>query len=132
MNYNVQERVINYPEETKALAFTRYEVEDRLEEAERIYQGAVALRDMLDERMDVRAQIIRSNTNLLQELNKVSTLNQSIMEQEIFTTDKHQQTDSKLRKEKEALKKLKTILAIFLTILMNTILLKKVSVLKVW
>lgn len=105
MNYNVQERVINYPEETKALAFTRYEVEDRLEEAERIYQGAVALRDMLDERMDVRAQIIRSNTNLLQELNKVSTLNQSIMEQEIFTTDKHQQTDSKLRKEKEALKK---------------------------
>ena len=60
---------------------------------------------MLDERMDVRAQIIRSNTNLLQELNKVSTLNQSIMEQEIFTTDKHQQTDSKLGKEKEALKK---------------------------
>lgn len=105
MNYNVQERVINYPEETKALAFTRYEVEDRLEEAERVYQGAVALRDMLDEKMDIRAQIIRSNTNLLQELNKVSTLNQSIMEQEIFTSDKRQQADGKLRNEKEALKK---------------------------
>ena len=52
MNYNVSERVINYPEETKALAGTRYEVEDRLEEAERIYEGAVALRDMLEGKMD--------------------------------------------------------------------------------
>lgn len=132
MNYNVQERVINYPEETKALAFTRYEVEDRLEEAERVYQGAVALRDMLDEKMDIRAQIIRSNTNLLQELNKVSTLNQSIMEQEIFTSDKRQQADGKLQKEREALKKQKIISAIFRTISMNSISLKKESALKVW
>ena len=48
MKYNVQERVINYGEETKSLAGTRYEVEDRLEEAERIYEGAIALRKMLD------------------------------------------------------------------------------------
>lgn len=105
MNYNVQERVINYPEETKALAITRYEVENRLEAVERIYEGAIALRRMLEEKMDVRAQIIRSNTNLLQELNKVSTLNQSIMEHEIFTSDKLQEKDPKLQREKEALKK---------------------------
>ena len=105
MNYNVSERVINYPEETKALAGTRYEVEDRLEEAERIYEGAVALRDMLEGKMDIRAQIIRNNTNLLNELDKVSTLNQSIMEREIYTTDKNQLTDQKLQKEREALKK---------------------------
>ena len=105
MNYNVSERVINYPEETKALAGTRYEVEDRLEEAERIDEGAVALRDMLEGKMDIRAQIIRNNTNLLNELDKVSTLNQSIMEREIYTTDKNQLTDQKLQKEREALKK---------------------------
>lgn len=80
MHYNVQERIINYGEETKALAATRYQVDDRLEAAKRVYEGAVALRKMLDEKMDVRAQIIRNNTNLLQELDKVSNLNQSIME----------------------------------------------------
>ena len=103
MKYNVQERVINYGEETKSLAGTRYEVEDRLEEAERIYEGAIALRKMLDEKMDIRAQIIRNNTNLLQELNKVSMLNQSIMEQEIFISDRNE--NKKLQKEKEALRK---------------------------
>ena len=105
MNYNISERVINYPEETKALANTRYSMEDRLEEVERIYEGASALRNMLEDRMDIRAQIIRNNTNLLNELNKVSTLNQSIMEREIFTSDKKQQEDGKLQKEREALKK---------------------------
>ena len=103
MKYNVQERVINYGEETKSLAGTRYEVEDRLGEAERIYEGAIALRKMLDEKMDIRAQIIRNNTNLLQELNKVSMLNQSIMEQEIFISDRNE--NKKLQKEKEALRK---------------------------
>ena len=104
MHYNVQERVINYNEETKALAGTRYQVDDRREEIERIYEGAVALRKALDEKMDIRAQIIRNNTNLLQELNKVSTLNQSIMEQEIFKTDAQLSSDDKLQKEKDALK----------------------------
>lgn len=101
MHYNVQERIINYPEETKALAGTRYEVEDRLEEAERIYEAAVSLRNMLEDKMDIRAQIIRNNTNLLQELNKVSALNQSIMEREIFTSDDSRLTDENIRKEKK-------------------------------
>lgn len=105
MNYNVQERVINYSEETKALANTRYDTEDRLEEIERLYESASALRNMLEEKMDIRAQIIRNNTNLLEELNKVSTLNQSIMEHEIFTSEKSQVSNEKLRKEKDALKK---------------------------
>lgn len=85
MHYNVAQQVINYGEETKALAGTRYEVDDRYELAERTYQGAVSLRKMLDERMDIRASIIRNNSALLQELNKVSALNQQIMEKEIFT-----------------------------------------------
>lgn len=104
MLYNVQEKVINYNEETKSLAGTRYEVDDRVEEAERAYQGAVALRKMLEEKMDIRAKIIRENTNLLQELNKVSTLNQNIMEQEIFITENRQVQNGQLQEEKKALK----------------------------
>ena len=105
MNYNVQERVINYPEETKALAITRYEVEDRLEDVEKAYESAIARRRMLEEKMDIRAQIIRSNTNLLQELEKVSTLNQSIMEREIFTSDQSQENNPKLYEDKIKLRK---------------------------
>ena len=104
MHYNVQERIINYGEETKALAATRYQVDDRLEAAKRTYEGAVALRKMLDEKMDVRAQIIRNNTNLLQELDKVSNLNQSIMEKEIFISDKSKSKSEELQKEKRELR----------------------------
>lgn len=104
MHYNVQERIINYDEETKVLAATRYQVDDRLEAAKRTYEGAVALRKMLDEKMDVRAQIIRNNTNLLQELDKVSNLNQSIMEKEIFISDKSKSKSEELQKEKTELR----------------------------
>ena len=104
MHYNVQERIINYDEETKALAATRYQVDDRLEAAKRTYEGAVAWRKMLDEKMDVRDQIIRHNTNLLQELDKVSNLNQSIMEKEIFISDKSKSKSEELQKEKTELR----------------------------
>lgn len=105
MQYCVQERVINYNEETEALSATRYAVDDRLELAMREYEGAVALRKMLDERMDIRSQIIRSNTNLLQQLDKISKLNQSIMEDEIFTSDKITSNLEGLQQKKKALKK---------------------------
>lgn len=105
MNYCVQERVINYPEETKALAGTRYSVDNHMEDVMRQYEAATALRKMLEDKMDIRAKIIRDNTNLLNELEKVSTLNQNIMEQEIFISDKAQSTHEKLQKDRQALKK---------------------------
>lgn len=105
MQYCVQERVINYNEETEALSGTRYQVDDRMELALRTYESAVALRKMLDEKMDVRAQLIRNNTNLLRELDHISSLNQDIMEQEIFTSDKMQANHEDLLRKKKELKK---------------------------
>jgi len=105
MHYCVDERVINYGEETKALAITRYAVDDRREYAQRQYDAAIALRKMLEGKMDIRAKIIRSNTNLLNELNRVSTLNQNIMEQEIFTSDRVQAKNPNIQKSKADLKK---------------------------
>lgn len=104
MQYCVQEHVINYVEETKALAGTRYGVDDRMEEASRIYEGAVSLREMLENRMDIRAKIIRDNTNLLKELERISSLNQNIMEQEIFTSNEVQAEHKDLRQDREKLK----------------------------
>jgi uncharacterized protein involved in exopolysaccharide biosynthesis len=108
MHYSVQQRVINYPEETEALSMTRYAVDDRLELATRQYEGAMALRQMLEDRMDIRAKIIRDNTNLLNELNKVSTLNQAIMEREIFVSEKAQSSHLQLQRDRDALKKAET------------------------
>lgn len=100
MNYNVKEQVINYGEETKSLAGTRYEVDDRYEEAERTWEGAVALRKMLDKRMEIRAEIIRNNSSLLRELDNVKNLNQQIVEMEIFS--KNGNEDNARRKEELA------------------------------
>lgn len=105
MNYCVQEQVINYGEETKYLAGTRYNVDDRVEEATRNFESASALLSMLEDKMDIRAKIIRNNSNLLKELEKVSVLNQSIMEQEIFISDKAQKDNDQLTHDKQALKK---------------------------
>lgn len=105
MNYNIQEEVINYLEQTKALAITKYQVDDRLEFAQRTYESARSLLQMLEEKMDVRAKLMRANTNLLQELDKVSTLNEKIMEQEIFTDDKLYEQNNVLQNDKQALKK---------------------------
>ncbi|MDR0894077.1 MAG: hypothetical protein LBN06_02065 [Prevotellaceae bacterium] len=105
MHYSVQERVINYDEETRALAITRYGVEDRLEDVNRTYESALAMRQMLEDKMDIRAKIIRDNTNLLAQLDRVSTLNQNIMEQEIFVSEKARANSNHLQRQKEALKK---------------------------
>lgn len=103
MNYCVQERVINYAEETEALANTRYAVDDRKEMALREYESARALLEMLEEKMDIRAKIIRDNTQLLNDLNRVSELNQDIIEQEIFIKSPEQ--SEKLKRDKASLKK---------------------------
>lgn len=104
-DYSVQKQVINYTEQSKSLSITKYATDDRMEEAQRNYASAIALRQMLENKMDIRAKIIRTNTGLLQELDKVSTLNQSILEQEVFTTEQSQQNSSKLQREKDALQK---------------------------
>jgi hypothetical protein len=113
MNYSVQQQVINYQNETEALALTRYRVDDGMEGALRTYEGAVALRKMLDEKMDIRAKIIRDNTNLLEQLSRVSNLNQDILQQEIFSPEANNsrsngtqyKESSRLAKNKEALRK---------------------------
>ncbi|RRD90000.1 hypothetical protein EII33_09110 [Bacteroides heparinolyticus] len=105
MNYNVAKQVINYNEQTKALAITKYQVDDREELTTRTYESAVALRQMLEDKMDIRAKIIRDNTNLLQQLEKVTNLNQKILEEEIFTSDKNYNNNKNLIQNKAELKK---------------------------
>ncbi|MDR0961031.1 MAG: hypothetical protein LBM62_00510 [Mediterranea sp.] len=103
--YNVSQQIINYNEETKALAITRYAVEDRLELAHRTYEAAIAIRQELEGSMDIRGKIMRDNTNFLQQLDKISILNEEIIKQEIFASDKSLANNEKLKKDREALQK---------------------------
>lgn len=105
MQYCISERVINYTEETEALSTTRYQVDDRKEEALRGYESAMALRRMLEDKMDIRAKIIRDNTNLLNELDKISKLNQNITEKEIFSPLNDLNKNSDIKRDREALKR---------------------------
>lgn len=106
MKYNVEQGVINYNEETEALALTRYEVDDRMEEVKRRYEGAVALREMLDDKMGIRAQMLRNNSNLLKELNQVTKLNQKILEREIFEGAINHSNDTEVEQDKLRLKQI--------------------------
>ena len=100
MHYNVEHSVINYDNQSKELAVTKYNLDDREELAQRTYKSAVALRQMLEDKMDIRAKIIRDNTKLLKELEKVTELNQNILEQEIFSTDTELKDNEQLQRNK--------------------------------
>ena len=104
MRYNVEHSVINYDNQSKELAITKYNLDDREELALRTYQSAVALRRMLEDKMDIRAKIIRDNTKLLKELEKVTELNQNILEQEIFSTDTELKDNRQLQQNKTDLR----------------------------
>ena len=104
MQYNVEHSVINYDNQSKELAITKYSLDDREELAQRTYKSAVALRQMLEGKMDVRAKIIRDNTKLLKELEKVTELNQNILEQEIFSTDTDLESSKQLQQDKTELR----------------------------
>lgn len=105
MHYNVEQGVINYEEQTKALANMKYSTDDRYTSVLREHESAKALLDKLEEKMDIRAKLIRTNSNLLRELEKVSSLNEKIMEQEIFISDKEHANNTELQKNKQALQK---------------------------
>ena len=104
MRYNVEHSVINYDNQSKELAITKYDLDDREELALRTYRSAVALRRMLEDKMDIRAKIIRDNTKLLKELEKVTELNQNILEQEIFSTDTELKDNRQLQQNKNDLR----------------------------
>lgn len=50
MHYNVEHSVINYDNQSKDLAITKYNLDDREELAQRTYKSAVALRRMLEDK----------------------------------------------------------------------------------
>lgn len=100
-NYNIENSVINYTEQTKAIAGSFSEFENRYEETLRHYESSSKLIEGLEKHMQIRTQLIKSNEKFLAALNDISRISGKITEIESFTTVDAQEKDVELQKLKE-------------------------------
>lgn len=84
-NYNIENKVINYSEQTKAIAIAYTSYEDRYEAALREYESSLRLIAQLEGQMDTRSKLFLTNTEFIKALDKVSTVNGKITEIETFS-----------------------------------------------
>lgn len=103
-NYNIENEVINYPEQTKAIAIARTNYEDRYEEAQKEYESSTNMVAQLEKQMETRAKLFRANNDFIKALNDISAINGKITEIETFSSEEAQATNQQLSEYKEELK----------------------------
>lgn len=86
-NYNVQNRIINYDEQTKQVAALDKEYDLRYQDILLNYNSANASIRHLEVQLDENVQFLRGNAEFLAKLNQVSDLNAKVAEAEAFYTD---------------------------------------------
>lgn len=84
-DYNIENKVINYSEQTKAIAIAYTSYEDRYEAALREYESSLRLIAQLEGQMDTRSKLFLTNTEFIKALDQVSTINGKITEIETFS-----------------------------------------------
>ncbi|MEG1543241.1 MAG: hypothetical protein RR382_01775 [Tannerellaceae bacterium] len=102
-DYNIENKVINYGEQTKAIAISYSNYEDRYELARQAYESSSALIAKLEKQMEMRSKLFSTNTQFINALDSVSTINGKITEIEVFSTEEAQTNNKKLQKYKEEL-----------------------------
>ena len=102
-NYNVENGVINYSEQTKAIAISYSDYENRLNQTKQDYESSLKLIKELELQMGIRATLMKSNADFVAMLDTLSTRNAKITEIEIFSTDKALENNEDLVKYKEQL-----------------------------
>lgn len=103
-DYNIQNSVINYQEQTKAIAISFSDFENRYEETIRKINSSSQLIEDLEEYMQVRIKLVQANDEFIKALEDISKINGKITEIEIFTTEENQNEDRELLKYKNDLK----------------------------
>ncbi len=86
-SYNVEHKIINYAEQTKAITVAFSEFEDRYELANREYQSAKQTMAILEGHMSESVALRQANEEFIQMLDTLSALNGKITEIEIFSAD---------------------------------------------
>lgn len=103
-DYNVKNSVINYIEQTKALAHSFADFENRYEETRRNYESSSSIIKNLEQYMDVRTKLVKSNEEFINTLAEVSRISGKITEIETFTSDEMLSKDQELVKYREELR----------------------------
>lgn len=99
--YNIDNKVINYTEQTKAIAIAYTSYEDRYEAALREYESSSRLIAQLEKQMDTRSKLFKTNTDFINALDRISTINGKITEIESFNSDDAQNSNSDLQRYKK-------------------------------
>lgn len=103
-DYNIENSVINYEEQTKAISGSFAEFENRYEETLRNYESSTKLLQGLEQYMKIRVQLIKSNEKFLEKLEEISKISGKITEIESFTSEDVQTKDSELQKYRDELR----------------------------
>lgn len=102
--YNVKNSVINYIEQTKAIAHSFADFENRYEETRRNYESSSSIIKNLEQYMDIRTKLVKSNEEFINTLAEVSRISGKITEIETFTSDEMLSKDQELVKYREELR----------------------------
>ena len=103
-DYNVKNSVINYIEQTKAIAHSFADFENRYEETRRNYESSSSIIKNLEQYMDIRTKLVKSNEEFINTLAEVSRISGKITEIETFTSDEMLSKDQELVKYSEELR----------------------------
>ena len=103
-DYNVKNSVINYIEQTKAIAHSFADFENRYEETRRNYESSSSIIKNLEQYMDIRTKLVKSNEEFINTLAEASRISGKITEIETFTSDEMLSKDQELVKYREELR----------------------------
>lgn len=103
-NYNIQNNIINYEEQTKSTAYSFTNYEDRYEEALKELQSSSQLLKLLETQLETKTKLFHSNQDFIKTLDDISTLNGKITEIETFTSENAKKENTNLEEYKEKLR----------------------------
>ena len=103
-DYNVQNSVINYTEQTKSIANSFADFENRYEETQRSYESSTKIINELEKYMEVRTKLVKTNEEFINALEDVSRISGKITEIETFTSENALNKDTELTRYQDQLK----------------------------
>lgn len=102
-DYNVDNSVINYGEQTKSLAIAFTEFETHYDEVEQQKGSSERLIEEMEQYMQTKTMLIKTNEDFIKALEEITSINGKITEIETFTSEEAQKTDKNLLQYKEDL-----------------------------
>lgn len=101
--FNMANGVINYEEQSKALANHATDFNGKYESVLETYEATSASLKKLNQTLEIRAKLLQTNAEFMSELDNVAKLSQDIMQKEIFNSTNRLESDEQLRKDRDAL-----------------------------